>query len=90
MDFINCNYNVGCYDVGHGVVIANNSHVVKNAEPYSFIEGNPAKLIKFRFTPEQIEKLLHLLTFQTPVKYYLNVCINSSIFSNLLSNSAFS
>ena len=60
MEWINCNYNVGCYDVGHGVVIANNSHVVKNAEPYSFIEGNPAKLIKIRFTPEQIEKLLEI------------------------------
>ena len=44
--------------IGDGVVIANNSHVVKNIEPYSLVGGNPAKLIKYRFTPEQIEKLL--------------------------------
>ena len=46
--------------IGDGVVIANNSHVVKNAEPYSLIGGNPAKLIKKRFTEEQIDKLLEI------------------------------
>jgi acetyltransferase-like isoleucine patch superfamily enzyme len=46
--------------IGDGVVIANNSHVVKNVEPYSLIGGNPAKLIKYRFTTEQIEKLLEI------------------------------
>ena len=45
-------------NIGDGVVIANNSHVVKNVKPYSLIGGNPAKLIKYRFTPEQIQKLL--------------------------------
>jgi acetyltransferase-like isoleucine patch superfamily enzyme len=46
--------------IGDGAVIANNSHVVKNVEPYSLIGGNPAKLIKYRFSPEQIEKLLQI------------------------------
>ena len=46
--------------IGDGVVIANNSHVVKDAEPYSLIGGNPAKLIKKRFTDEQINKLLEI------------------------------
>jgi acetyltransferase-like isoleucine patch superfamily enzyme len=46
--------------IGDGVVIANNSHVVKNVEPYSLVGGNPAKLIKYRFTQEQIEKLLEI------------------------------
>ena len=46
--------------IGDGAVIANNSHVVKNIEPYSLVGGNPAKLIKYRFTPEQIEKLLKI------------------------------
>jgi len=44
--------------IGDGAVIANNSHVVKNVEPYSIVGGNPAKLIKYRFKKEQIEKLL--------------------------------
>ena len=46
--------------IGDGVVIANNSHVVKNVEPYTIVGGNPAKLIKYRFTPEQISKLLEI------------------------------
>jgi acetyltransferase-like isoleucine patch superfamily enzyme len=46
--------------IGDGVVIACNSHVVKNAEPYSLIGGNPANLIKYRFTNDQIEKLLEI------------------------------
>jgi len=46
--------------IGDGAVIAKNSHVVKDVEPYSLIGGNPAKLIKYRFTQEQIEKLLEI------------------------------
>ena len=45
-------------NIGDGAVIANNSHVVKDVEPYSIVGGNPAKFIKYRFTKEQIEKLL--------------------------------
>ena len=36
--------------IGDGAIIANNSHVVKNVESYSLVGGNPAKLIKYRFT----------------------------------------
>ena len=46
--------------IGDGCVIANNSHVIKNTEPYSLIGGNPAKLIKYIFSKEQIEKLLEI------------------------------
>ena len=47
-------------NIGDGAVIAKNSHVVKNVEPYSLVGGNPAKLIKYRFTKNQIEKLLQI------------------------------
>jgi acetyltransferase-like isoleucine patch superfamily enzyme len=46
--------------IGDGAVIANGSHIVKNVEPYSLVGGNPAKLIKYRFTKEQIQKLLEI------------------------------
>lgn len=46
--------------IGDGAVLAANSHVVKNVEPYSVVGGNPAKFLKLRFTPEQIEKLLEI------------------------------
>jgi acetyltransferase-like isoleucine patch superfamily enzyme len=44
--------------IGDGAVIAANSHVIKDVEPYALVGGNPAKHIKYRFTPEQMEKLL--------------------------------
>ena len=49
--------------VGRGSVIAAGAVVTKSCEPYSIIGGVPAKLIKMRFTPEQIaehERLLAL------------------------------
>jgi carbonic anhydrase/acetyltransferase-like protein (isoleucine patch superfamily) len=46
--------------IGDGAVIAAGSHVVKNVEPYSLVGGNPAKLIRYRFTREQIDKLLQI------------------------------
>ena len=44
--------------IGSGSIIANNSHVIKSCPPYSIIGGNPAKIIKKRFSESQIEKLL--------------------------------
>lgn len=46
--------------IGDGAVIANNSHVVKNVEPYTIVGGNPARHIKYRFTEKQIEQLLQI------------------------------
>lgn len=46
--------------IGDGAVIANNSHVVKNVEPYSIYGGNPARFIKYRFDEETIEILLKI------------------------------
>lgn len=46
--------------IGDGAVIANRSHVCKDVAPYTIVGGNPARLIKKRFTDEQIEKLLEI------------------------------
>ena len=46
--------------IGDGAVIACDSHVVKDVEPYTIVGGNPAKLIKYRFSQKQIEKLLEI------------------------------
>jgi acetyltransferase-like isoleucine patch superfamily enzyme len=46
--------------IGDGAVIACNSHIIKDVEPYSIVGGNPAKFIKYRFDKETIEKLLNL------------------------------
>lgn len=46
--------------IGDGAVIANNSHVIEEVEPYSMVGGNPAKLYYYRFNEETIGKLLEL------------------------------
>ena len=46
--------------IGDGAIIAANSTVVKDVEPYSIVGGNPAKEIKRRFPDETIKKLLEI------------------------------
>ncbi len=47
-------------NIGNGAIIAAHSVVTKDVEPYSIVGGNPAKLIRKRFTEEQIKKLLDI------------------------------
>lgn len=43
--------------IGDGAVVAAGSVVVKDVAPYAIVGGNPAKLIKYRFSHEIIEGL---------------------------------
>lgn len=43
--------------IGKGAVIAAGSVVTKNVPAYSIVGGNPAKVIKYRFSEELIKKL---------------------------------
>ena len=43
--------------IGNGAVIAADSVVIKDVPPYAIVGGNPAKIIKYRFSPEIIEAL---------------------------------
>lgn len=52
--------------IGDGAVIAANSHVVKDVQPYSIVGGNPAKLIKKRFADNVIDQLLELKWWDLP------------------------
>ena len=39
--------------IGDGSIVAANATVSKDVEPYSIVGGNPAKLIKKRFTDKK-------------------------------------
>ena len=43
--------------IGNGAIIATGSVVTKNVPPYAIVGGNPAKIIRYRFPEEIIEKL---------------------------------
>lgn len=45
--------------IGHGAIVAANSVVTKDVAPYSIVGGTPAKIIKFRFSDEQIASLIN-------------------------------
>lgn len=56
--WIGCDVTIlGGIVIGDGAIIAAGSIVTKDVEPYSIIGGVPAKLIKKRFTDEQISFL---------------------------------
>lgn len=42
--------------IGHGFVVAAGAVVTKSCPPYSIIGGIPAKVLKMRFTPKEIEE----------------------------------
>jgi len=46
--------------VGDGAIIASSATVTKDVEPYAIVGGNPARLIRKRFSDEQIERLLSI------------------------------
>ena len=46
--------------IGNGCVVGAGSTVAKDIPPYSIVAGNPAKIVKKRFTEDQIEKLLEI------------------------------
>ncbi len=51
-------------------------------EPYSIVGGNPAKLIKFRFTKEQIDKLLEIKWWNwddDKINKYVEILHNTNI-----------
>lgn len=79
--------------IGDGAIIATNSHVVKNIEPYSIVGGNPAQHIKYRFNDQIIKQLLEIkwwdlndeqlktilpFFFQTDIQLFINKVKNIS------------
>ena len=46
--------------IGDGAMVASNSVVVKSVPPYAIVGGNPAKIIKYRFSENIIESLLKI------------------------------
>jgi acetyltransferase-like isoleucine patch superfamily enzyme len=51
---------IGTVKVGDGAVIAAQAVVFTDVPPYGIAVGNPAKVLKFRFNDDVIEKLLAL------------------------------
>ena len=46
--------------IGDGAIIGAGSTVTKDVPPFAIVAGNPGKIVKYRFTDDQIEKLLQI------------------------------
>ena len=68
--------------VGSGSILANNSHIISEVEPYSIMGGNPARLIKYRFSKEIVDKLLEIAWWDWPeekINEFAPLLCNSNI-----------
>ena len=62
---IGCDVWIGAYSVimrgvkvGHGACVGAGAIVTKDVPPYAIVVGVPARILKYRFTPEIIERML--------------------------------
>lgn len=54
--------------IGDGAVVGACSLVTKDIPPYAIAVGNPAQVIKFRFSDDVIERLLHIQWWNWPIE----------------------
>lgn len=57
---------LGGVKIGDGAVIGANTVVAKNVPDYAIVVGNPAKIIKYRFKKNEINKLLKIKWWDWP------------------------
>lgn len=54
--------------IGDGAIIASGSMVTSDVPPYAIVGGNPAKVIRKRFSDEKIQKLCSLQWWDWPIE----------------------
>jgi len=59
--------------LGEGAVVATGAVVTKDVPPYAVVGGVPAKVIKYRFPKQDIEKLLSLKIYDIDEKQFLKM-----------------
>src|SRR3989304_10632898 len=55
-------------NIGDGAVIAAYSVVTKSVPPYAIVAGNPARIVKYRFDDETIQKFLEYKWWDLPLE----------------------
>ncbi|MBP2032211.1 acetyltransferase-like isoleucine patch superfamily enzyme [Clostridium algifaecis] len=58
--------------IGQGAIIGAGSVVTKDVPPYAIVCGNPAKVVKYRFNKDTIDKMLKLDFSKIDIKFIKN------------------
>ena len=69
-------------EIGDGAVVGAKAVVTKNVPPYAIVGGNPAKIIRYRFSQEIIDKLLAIAWWDWPdekIKSNMNLLLSNDI-----------
>ena len=66
--------------IGDGAIVAAGAVVTKNVPPYAVVAGVPAKVIKYRFAPEIVEKLLEVQWWNKDISW---ISENADLFENI-------
>lgn len=59
---------LGGVHIGNGAVIGAGAVVAKDVPPYAIVVGNPARVIKYRFEPEVIQRLQNIKWWYWPAE----------------------
>lgn len=65
--------------IGNGAIIGAKSVVTKDVEPYSIVGGNPAKLIRKRFSNDQINLLENIAWWNWEIE---DITVNLSLITS--------
>ena len=56
----------GAVTVGHGAILATGAVVLRDIPPYAIAAGNPAQVIRYRFSPDVIDAMLRIRWWDWP------------------------
>jgi virginiamycin A acetyltransferase len=54
--------------IGHGAMVAAGSVVARDVPPYAVVAGNPARIVRSRFSEEDVERLLCAAWWNWPIE----------------------
>lgn len=57
---------LGPLTIGHGAIVGAGSVVAGDVPPYAIVAGNPARVLRMRFDPQTIERLLRIAWWEWP------------------------